>query len=149
MNSLPRPVVLDTSVVLAWLLDDEEFHRQARAVADDIAEGGLEPVAAPNLRFELRHGLVRAARRGRLAWTTIGRRLVAVEAMAIGVPAVALEDEPLLKLCHRRSLGWGDAHHALLARRLGRPLVTADRRLVDHLSGSDVWVEWLGDRPTE
>jgi len=36
-----------------------------------------------------------------------------------------------------------------LAIRLQLPLITADQRLVRTFADAPIWVEWLGDRPTE
>lgn len=142
-----RRVALDSSVVLAWVLPDEPWHAQANAISADITAGLLDPVGASNLRFEVRHGLVRAVRRGRMDWDAVRAALVAIDAVSVGSPDIAYQDKDLLRLCRSHGIGWGDAHHAHLAARLEVPLLTADTRLVNAMRGSHVWVESIADRP--
>ncbi|MFN8619118.1 MAG: type II toxin-antitoxin system VapC family toxin [Chloroflexota bacterium] len=141
-------VVLDASVQMGWLVPDEPWHAAALAIASEIATGNLDAAAAPNLRFEVCNALVKAARRGRLGWDEVDRLLLELDELALEV-APAPHPRDVLAVCREYRLGWGDAHHALLARRLGRPLLTADRRLVDALRGSDIWVEWILDWPPD
>lgn len=141
------PVALDSSVILAWILDDEGLRDQAVAVRTDIELGRLTPVGAAPLSFELRNGLVKGARRGRLAWDAIPHELAAFDRWRVRVEPPP-EEEQLLGLCRDLGLGWADAHWAELAIRLQLPLVTADQRLVRTLARAPIWVEWLGDRPT-
>jgi len=142
------PVALDSSVVLAWILDDEGLRDQAIAVRTDIELGRLTPVGATPLPFELRSGLVKGARRGRVAWQAIPDELAAFERWRVRVEPPPAEEQ-LLALCRDLGLGWADAHLAELAIRLQLPLITADQRLVRTLADAPIWVEWLGDRPTE
>jgi predicted nucleic acid-binding protein len=141
-------VVLDASVQMGWLVPDEPWHEAALAVASEIATGSLDAAVAPNLRFEVCNALVKAARRGRLGWAEVDRLLQELDELALEV-APAPHPQEVLAVCREYGLGWGDAHHALLARRLGRPLLTADRKLVDALDGSDIWVAWILDWPRD
>lgn len=143
-----RGVVLDSSVVLAWALQDEGLRLHALGVQADLRAGRLVPIGAAPMPFELRNGLVKGARRERIAWEAIDAEIAAFE--RLGVPILAPPtDRHLLELCRRWGLGWADAHWADLALRYGMPLVTADRRLVRALDGTPIWVEWLGDRPLD
>ncbi len=142
-----QEIVLDTSVALGWSLADEPWHERCLAIARDIAADRLVAVASPTFGFEVRFGLVRAARRGRLEWTAVLPRVNEIEQLVVARPTIRLGDRDLIGLCRDLNLSWTDAHHVLLARKLGRPLVTGDRRLVDAVAGSDIWVEYLGDRP--
>ena len=142
------PVALDTSVVLAWILDDEGLRDQAVAVRTDIELGRLTPVGAAPLPFELRNGLVKGARRGRVAWGAIPHELAAFERWRIRVEPPPTEGR-LLGLCRDLGLGWADAHWVAVVAALHVPLLTADRRLVDTLRGTPFDAVWLGDRPTD
>jgi len=143
--SRPRPVVLDTSVAIAWLLQDEPLRAAALGIADSIRSGALEPIVASNFGFELRHSLVRSARRERIGWELIPQALASIERLRLATPPIGYPDESLLELCRTQRVTWGDAHHAWLALRSARPLVTADQRLVRALDGSGIWVAHLGD----
>ena len=144
-----KTVVLDASVQVGWLLPDEPLHTAALAIADRIADGRLDAVVVPNSRFEICNALIQAARRGRIDWFRVAGRLAQLDDLSIRIDAEPFEIEALLAACRDYQLGWGDAHHALLARRLGRPLLTADERLVRALGGSDIWVESILDRPAD
>ena len=142
-------VVLDASVQVGWILPDEPWHAAALAVAGRIADGSLDAGAVPNSRFEVSNALVKAARRGRIGWHRVAGRLAQLDDFSIRIDAEPFEIEALLAACRDHQLGWGDAHHALLARRLGRPLLTADERLARALRDTDIWVESILDRPAD
>ena len=142
-------VVLDSSIAIAWSLGDEPWHRQAMAVARDIATDRLGVAVAPNFGFEVRHGLIRAVRRGRLDWPAFLPRVQAIDALDLSIPITRLLDAELRSLCREYGLSWGDTHHALLASSLACPLLTADRRIMASLEDSGIWVEFIGDRPLD
>jgi predicted nucleic acid-binding protein len=138
--------VVDTSVVLAWLLADEPCHEQALAFRRILEEGAIDPVFAAPFPFEVRNGLVRAARQSRCRWERVP---IEIGLLALYRPrtAPAPPDDVLLGLCRSFGLGWADAHWVHLAARTGLPLVTADKRVVQTVPFDVAWVEWLGDRP--
>ena len=140
-------VVLDTSVIVAWLLADEPAHRAALSVQGDIIDGSLVPVLATSTRFETRSATVRAARRLRVSWEVAQAFIEAVDLMALPVSRYRPADPTLLAICRRHGVGWGDAMQVALADLLAAPLITADDRLVRTLQGSAVWVESIMDRP--
>jgi predicted nucleic acid-binding protein len=139
--------VIDATVQVGWLLPDEPWHSPALAIADLIADGRLDAIAAPNSRFEVCNALVTAARRGRIEWHEIGERLATLDAVGIRVDPEPYPIDEVLRVCRDHLVGWGDAHHALAAQRSRRPLLTADARLVRALQGSDIWVESILDLP--
>lgn len=141
--------VLDASVQVGWLLPDEPWHSACLGIADLVADGRLKAMAAPNSRFEVCDALVKAARRGRIGWHQIGERLEVLDALAVRVDPEPISIEAVLKICRDHLVGWGDAHHALVAKRSGRPLLTADQRLVRALQGSGIWIESILERPAD
>ncbi len=144
-GAVPR-VVVDTSVIVGLVLRDEPWHLQSVGFLRDAARHGFTLAVAPTLRHELRHGLVRAARRGRIDWDEIPRALRAIDALDLATPEAPYPDGALLGLCRAHALGWGDAHVTHLAMVTSSVLVTADDRLIRSLHGVDVWVERIGDR---
>jgi len=142
-------VVLDASVQVGWILPDEPWHTAALAVAHRIADGRLDAVVVPNSRFEICNALIKAARRGRIGWLRVAGHLAQLDDLSIRIDTEPFEIEALLAACRDHRLSWRDAHHALLARRLARPLLTADERLVRALRDSDIWVESILDRPAD
>jgi len=123
-------VVVDCSVLGAWMLVDEPAHVAAVQFVDAFGDGTFDPVFAAHFRFEMRHALVRAARRGRLDWADIPRWLAAIGALEARLVPLSEVDAPVLALAQRHQLTWGDANWVEIAAREDLPLVTADRRLV-------------------
>ena len=125
-----RVALIDSSVLAAWILPDEEAHDAATRLMVSIANGEIEPVFAALLRFELRNGLVRAARRGRIGWDDLPALLDIVDALEASTVPLSASDDPILALAQAHQLGWGDAHWVEIASRLDLPLITADLKLV-------------------
>jgi predicted nucleic acid-binding protein len=144
-----RAVVLDTSVIIAAGIRDEALHAHAASIMRDVVLGALRPLIAPNVRFEVRSGLVGAARRGRIDWDRVRALLLEIDALELPAPRVTFGDDELLPLCRSLGVSWADAHHVHLALQLAAPLVTADLRLVRILAGSRVWVASIADRPMD
>jgi predicted nucleic acid-binding protein len=139
-------LVVDAGVVMAWLLAEEHGRAQAIGLRTDVESGLLDPVVPAAFGHELRRGLVRAARRGKLGWERVSVALA--ELSSYRWPAAPPPpDRELLDLCRRFGLGWTDAQGVHLAAMLGIPLVTADHALARLVPPEVAWVEWLGDRP--
>ena len=120
-----RAFVVDSSVVLAWLYDDEDVPR-----ADDVVERLIEDSAfVPQLwHLEIRNSLLVAERRGRLTWGAVVERLD-----ALSILPVQTDEEPdyqaALELARRHGLSFYDALYLELARRRRADLATLDRDL--------------------
>jgi len=123
-------VIIDSSVAIAWVLEDEPAHDAAVQFMDALGDGTFDPVIAAHFRFEVRHALVRAARRGRVDWADLPRWLEALDALEATVVALSEVDEPVLDLARRHQLTWSDANWVEVAARLDIPLLTADVRLI-------------------
>ena len=143
-----RAVALDSSVVLAWLLEDKGLRRHALALRADLEAGLLAPLGAAPMLFELRNGLVKGAQQGRIAWEEIGQEIAAFDRWRVPIEPAPV-DGRLIELCREFGLGWADAHWVELSIRLRIPVVTADQRLARQMATGPAWVEWLGDRPLE
>lgn len=138
-------VVLDSSVAVAWALPDEHLHPAAIRFMDQLGLGRLEPLVAAHFAFEVRHALVRAARAGRVAWSTIPEWLAAIDALDATIVPLVADDEVILDLAERHGLTWGDAHWVQIAAELDRPLVTVDRRLARAVPDEIAIIVFLGD----
>ena len=118
-------LVLDCSVAVAWLLEDEGSP-EAEAVLDSVVASGA---VAPALWWaELRNVLVMNERRGRM--TVAGTTMALAE---IGALDVRLDYSPesalVLRLARDHSLTVYDSLYLELALRERRPLATLDQRL--------------------
>lgn len=138
-------VVLDSSVAVAWALPDEYLHPAAMRVMDQFGLGELEPFVAGHFAFEVRHGLVRAARAGRVGWSTIPSWIGAIDAVEATIVPLVDDDAMILRLARQHGLTWGDAHWVEVAMRLDLPLVTADRRLARAIPDEVAIVIYVGD----
>lgn len=138
-------VVIDSSVAVAWALPDERLHPAAIRFIEQLGAGRLEPFVAAHFAFEVRHALVRAARAGRVAWSTIPEWLTAIDALDSTIVPLTGDDEVILGLAERHGLTWGDAHWVHTATQLDLPLLTADRRLARAIPDEVAIVVYLGD----
>ena len=122
-------LVVDSSVVLSWLLGDETSDI-TDAVAEDVHRSGA---AAPALlRSEVANVLVIAERRGRISSATMHASLSDFEDMAIelepGLDAAATR--AVVQLAQTEGLTVYDASYLELALRLDAELLTLDKELV-------------------
>ena len=118
-------MVVDASLTLAWLLDDETDPR-----ADDALKSLNEDEAlVPQLwHLETRNGLLSAIRRGRLSADEVNDRLDALK----GLP-IRTDDRPdfqvAFELAKLHTLSFYDAIYLELARRQDAELATFDEAL--------------------
>jgi predicted nucleic acid-binding protein len=121
MNGL----VIDSSVTLAWSLEDEQDD-YADAIMDALAEG--EAVVPPLWPYEIANALRMAERRGRITPTDTVRILGLLEPLPIRVSAADHERarREVLDLARQEGLTVYDAAYLELAMRQGLPLATLD-----------------------
>ena len=118
-------LVVDASIVIAWLFDDEEEPRADRVLEHLKEDGAL----VPHLwHLETRNTLLVAERRGRLAAEGVKERLDALK----GLPIRTDEDPDLqsaFDLARTHDLSFYDALYLELARRDSAELATLDGAL--------------------
>ena len=118
-------LVVDASVVIAWLFDDEDEPR-ADNVLEHLAEEGA---LVPHLwHLETRNTLLIAERRGRLSAGAVNERMDALK----GLP-ILTDEEPDLQsafdLARAHKLSFYDALYLELAKRESAELATLDGAL--------------------
>lgn len=122
------PIVVDASVILAWLFEDE---------ASDYAERTLEALredegVAPSLwALEVANSLLMAERRGRSTAQGTERSIELVSALPITIHDIMTQNVfgPVLALAREEQLTVYDASYLELAMRQGLALATQDREL--------------------
>ena len=118
-------LVVDASVVVAWLFDDEDEPRADRALERLEEDGALVPQL---WRLETRNSLLTAERRGRLSEKEVKERLDALKGLPIGT-----DEEPNLQSAFDLARAYGlslyDALYLELAKRERAELATLDRAL--------------------
>jgi predicted nucleic acid-binding protein len=132
-------VVLDASMTIAWLFDDETGAGARTVLRRVAAEGAITPSL---WRLEVANVLRNAVRRGRcdedyatLSLRRLGRLLIVVDAET---DARAWGD--IRDLAHARDLTLYDAAYLELALRARLPLATCDQALVRAARQSGVQV---------
>lgn len=118
--------VLDASVTLAWLLDDES-NAQAEAALEALGKHGA--IVPALWHIEVRNSLLVAERRNRITNAEVDDRVGALSELPI-----TLDDTPdhASATAHARKhhLSYYDAIYLELATRLSLPLASLDKRLV-------------------
>ena len=118
-------LVVDASVVIAWLFDDEAEHRADMALVRLTEDGAMAPYL---WHLETRNTLLVAERRGRFSAGEVNERLDALQ----GLP-IQTDEEPDLQaafnLARAYNLSFYDALYLELAKREGAELATLDREL--------------------
>ena len=127
-------IVVDASVALAWLLEDEDDPR-ANRILDRLAE---DVALVPQLwHLETRNALIAVERRGRLSEREVKERLGALNSIPIQT-----DDEPdfqaAFDLARKHSLSFYDALYLELAKRRDAELATLDRALGRAATAEDV-----------
>ncbi len=120
--------VLDCSLTMAWVFDDEE-EPLAAAVRDRLADTiAIVPSVWP---LETSNALLVAERRGRLTEAESVRFLTVLRSLPVNVEAASSlrSVDHLLSLAREVGLTVYDASYLELAMRHGVPLATLDKRL--------------------
>ena len=115
-------LVVDASVVISWLFDDEEEPRADLVLERLVEEGALAPYL---WHLETRNALLVAERRGRLYAREVIERLDALK----GLPIRTDEDPDLqsaFNLARTHNLSIYDALYLELAKRENAELATLD-----------------------
>jgi len=119
--------VVDGSVALKWLIDDEADIPRAQTMLSDILSGNARLLVPPHYVSEVGNGLIMAARRKRIA----GHRLAGAWADFLSIPRIETAWYPLLgtktfDLARESSLTYYDAAYVALAAMQTASFMTAD-----------------------
>jgi predicted nucleic acid-binding protein len=119
------PVVLDSSIVLAMAMDDEEARLAEEAIRAAIETGAVAPTL---FWYEVRNALIVNQRRGRISAERILEFLGEIDALPVrwDFPPPS---ERTIELAHAHQLTVYDAAYLELAIRLDEPLAPLDQRL--------------------
>ncbi|HMS89710.1 MAG TPA: type II toxin-antitoxin system VapC family toxin [Acidimicrobiales bacterium] len=128
MTRAGGPFVVDTSVAMAWVFEDEATPA-TDALLERLRDGSA---VVPSLwRFEVANVLAVAERRGRITEAQSVRFSRLLGALPIDVDDDPATLQELVHTARHHGLSAYDASYLLLALRLGAPLATLDGRLRD------------------
>jgi len=131
------PIVVDTSVTMAWCFDDEATG-QTDAILDRLRE---EEAAVPALwQLEVANVLLVAERRGRITEAEATRFLDLLGRLPIRMDMLPIDTTAVLAAGRRHNLSAYDAAYLILAERLGAPVATLDDKLITACTAAGVEV---------
>lgn len=147
--SLDRPVVVDASVAVKWVIE-EELSERAHALYAAMARAQLPIVAPPHFACEVLNALYQRTRRKEQRYRISEAEAEEVAAEFLDL-AVELRNPANLYLtafafarAHRQPSIY-DALYVVLAQMVGTELWTADRVLLQRIGAAAPWVRWIGD----
>lgn len=138
-------VVIDASVALKWLFDDEDGVVQALALRDRYLSDPVSfPLLAPSLwRYEVINGLWVATCRGRLSEDEAQEALA--DLLEIGVELIEPEGTRMLQLAKEYGIAVYDAAYLAVAEMTGCLLWTSDRPFFEAVRKRRDDVDWIGE----
>jgi predicted nucleic acid-binding protein len=144
MAPISKLVVIDASVVLKWLFDDEECVSQAIMLRDDFYLRETIRIMAPRLlAYELVNGIVVAARKKRIPQDKATEALN--DLLALNIELREIEPLLSLELAFRYNLSAYDAAYLALAKSEKCELWTGDKVLYKAVKEDPSAVKWIGD----
>ncbi len=129
------PIVVDTSVTMAWCFDDEGTD-QSDAVLDRLRQ--VEAAVPALWQLEVANVLLVAERRRRITEAQAVRFLDLLLRLPIRVDISPTDTTAVLAAGRRHNLSAYDAAYLVLAERLAAPLATLDDQLIAACRGAGV-----------
>jgi len=123
-------LIVDASVVVAWLLPNQANEMTRRALAEHVVSRASAPHGLP---VEVVHALHRQERRLLLAASEVDASVRTLKELDIGLDATPAIDnlEEWIRLSRRHALKVADAAYIDLALRSGHPLATRDAAMAE------------------
>jgi predicted nucleic acid-binding protein len=145
MSVVAKAVVVDASVALKWVFNDEEGIEQASQLLADSIGGRLILHAPDLLGYEWGNGLWAALRQQRILWEEALTAISVLPMLNIRFHPFGEVNELALELAHRYQRSYYDSAYLALAQQLGVWCFTGDKRLYNALSRKLDWLRWIGD----
>jgi predicted nucleic acid-binding protein len=139
-----RGHVLDASVAVKWVLDDEPHKAQAKSLFAEHKAGIVFFTAPDFFWFELASVLWKAGRRRRLS-KSLASEALAYLTSTVSLPTASslLLRDDALSIALEYNCAVYDAAYLALAMNSGLPMITADERLVRSLAARFP-IQWIG-----
>lgn len=142
-ESTAELVVVDASVCLKWILDDEDSVAPSIALRDDALLNQIQMLAPSLWIYEVINALAVAHLRGRIdrQQSRLALRLL----REVGVRLVDPELKDCLETAAELGISGYDAAYVALATAVEADLWTGDRRLFRSARDKGETVHWIGD----
>lgn len=121
------PIVIDTSVTMAWCFEDEATEQTDRVLDHLLADAAIVPAL---WQLEVANVLLVAERRNRISEAQATHFLDLVMQLPIRVDTTPVDSGAIIAAGRRHGLSANDASYLVLAERLAAPLATFDAALV-------------------
>jgi predicted nucleic acid-binding protein len=128
---------------LKWALNDEEEIGPANALRHAALKGRLHIVAPTLWLYEVTSGLTVATRRQRIS--RADAEVALRDLVSLGVHFADPFTTDIYGDAMHYGIGGNDAAYLSLARVLGMPLWTGDRRFFETMRSRAQFVRWIGD----
>lgn len=140
-------MILDASVAVKWFLPDEDGVAEAGHLRSAMLSGSVELVAPDIIWAEVCQSLVRAVRRGRMDRDAARAVVDDLGEVRPLIPDSSVDLRDAVRVALATGLSAYDAQYLALGARLGQPVITADRRMLDQGRAQGFEAVWLGDLP--
>ena len=146
MTQVSSDLVLDASVAVQWYLIDEATSQRSLSVSRAFTAGNVRLIAPAHIRYELGTTLRVASRAQPPRLSEADAEANLLDFAQLGIRLV--NDDALILEAFRVAGVTGcasyDGLYLALARRLGLPLITADRKLYERIRHLPEAL-WIGD----
>jgi predicted nucleic acid-binding protein len=144
----PPELVVDASVAIK-LFVEEELSREAEHLFQELVKSPASRFFVPDLFFlECANILWKYVRRFEHDPEKARQDITSLRSLPLRTLAVTDLSEMSLDLAIEQDVSVYHACYAVLARELQLPFITADRKLIRKLAGSQIELRWLGDLQT-
>ncbi|GBC91997.1 hypothetical protein HRbin15_00458 [bacterium HR15] len=145
MNANTKIVVIDASVALKWVFNDEEAVEQAAQILNDHLTGRLAFHVPDLLGYECSNALWAAVRQGCLDENEARTALHAMRQIQFYWHSLPAIWDMAFKISIQHQRSFYDSTYLALAQQLGVWCFTGDRRLYNALGTQLPWLRWVGD----
>ena len=144
-DGAPRPIVVDASVAVKWVLI-EDLSDRALALHQAGSAVGRPMVAPMLLPNEVANAIYQQLRRELITEPEADTAIATFPRFGVDLlaPANLVRQAYDLARAHQLRAVY-DSLYVVLAQRLGADLWTADRRLLKSIGAVAPWVRWIGD----
>ena len=133
MNKKSTIKIIDSSVILKWLLKDETHRKESLKIRKNFVEGKILVLVPALLFYEAGNGLFAAVRKRRIS-SSIAESLFN-KLLALDLPFRDMQNlgKEILEIALKKNVSFYDAAYAALAKEMNGEFFTADKRLYNNL----------------